>query len=149
MLWVSALYCAPSPRRGKGRDEHGGGLYPELAAFGFHRGQSAALAGLIARQSALLPSFELARQELARRGLSLNVKVVHRTPHGLGRPLLVARRCDLQRYRDGLMPAGTELADKRVCVQLDGGRIRLRKVTRKQRGKGKHKQQKRRYTSRG
>jgi hypothetical protein len=145
MLWVSALYCAPSPRRGKGRGEHGGGLYPELAAFGFHHGQSAALAGLIARQSALMPSFELARQELDRRGLSLNVKVVHRTAHALGRQLLIARRCDLGRYREGLMPAGTELAGKRVCVQLDGGRIRLRKVTRKQRGKGKDKKQKRRY----
>jgi hypothetical protein len=145
MVWVSALYCAPSPRRDKGRGEHGGGLYPELAVFGFHRGQSAALAGLIARQSTLMPSFELARQELARRGLNLNVKVVHRTTHGLGRQLLVARRCDLQRYRDGLMPAGAELAGKRVAVQLDGGRIRLRKVTRKQRGKGKDKKQKRRY----
>ena len=145
MLWVSALYCAPSPRGGKGRGEHGGGLYPELAVFGFHHGQSAALAGLIARQSALMPSFELARQELARCGLNLNVKVVHRTTHGLGRQLLVARRCDLRRYREGLMPAGAELAGKRVAVQLDGGRIRLRKVTRKQRGKGKNKKQKRRY----
>jgi len=145
MLLVSALYCAPAPRRGKGRDEHGGGLYPELAVFGFHKGQSAALTGLIARQSTLMPSFELARQELARRGLKLNIKTVHRTTHGLGRQLLVARRCDLQRYRDGLMPAGTELAGKRVCVQIDGGRVRLRKVTRKQRGKGKHKKQKRRY----
>src|SRR5262249_61830810 len=42
-------------------------------------------------------------------------------------------------------PAGTELAGKRVCVEIDGGRVRLRKVTRKQRGKGKHKKQKRRY----
>ena len=145
MLWVSALYCAPAPRRGNGRDEHGGGLYPELAVFGFHKGQSAALTGLIARQSTLMPSFDLARQELGRRGLSLNIKVVHRTTHGLGRQLLVARRCDLRRYREGLMPAGTELAGKRVCVQLDGGRIRLRKVTRKQKGKGNKKKQTRRY----
>jgi hypothetical protein len=144
MLWVSALYCAPSPRKGEG-GEHGGGLYPELAAFGFHRGQSAALAGLIARQSTLMPSFELARQELGRRGLKLNIKVVHRASHGLGRQLLIARRCDLQRYRDGQMPAGSEMAGKRICVQIDGGRIRLRKVTRKQKGKGSKKKQKRRY----
>lgn len=145
MLWVSALYCAPLSRRGKGGSEHGGGLYPELAVFGFHHGDSAALTGLIARQATLMPSCKLARQELARRGLKLNIKVVHRTTHGLGRQLLIARRCDLQRYRDGLMPAGTELAGKRVCVQIDGGRIRLRKVTRKQKGKGNKKKQKRRY----
>jgi hypothetical protein len=145
MLWVSALYCAPLPRRGEGQAEHGGGLYPGLAVLGFHHGDSAALTGLIARQSTLLPSFELARQELARRGLKLNIKTVHRTTHGLGRQLLIARRCDLRRYRDGLTPAGTEMAGKRLCVQIDGGRIRLRKVTRKQKGKGNKKKQKRRY----
>jgi hypothetical protein len=145
LLWVSALYCAPSSRPGKGRREHGGGLYPELAVFGCHQGQSAALTSLVARQATLMPSFELARQELARRGLSLNVKVVHRSTHRLGEQLLIARRCDLQRYRDGRMPAGTLLAGKRVVVQLDGGRMRLRKVTRTQKGRGKAKKQKRRY----
>jgi hypothetical protein len=145
MLWVSALYCAPSPRGGKGRQEHQGGLYPELAVFGFFHGHSSALTGRIARQSTLMPSFELATQELARHGLKLNIKGVHRSTHGLGQQLLIARRCDLQRYRDGQMPAGSELAGKRICVQIDGGRIRLRKVTRKQKGKGKNKKQKRRY----
>jgi hypothetical protein len=73
------------------------------------------------------------------------VKVVHRSTHRLGERLLIARRCDLQRYRAGQMPAGTQLAGKRVAVQLDGGRLRLRKVTRKQKGRGKAKKQKRRY----
>jgi hypothetical protein len=145
VLWVSALYCAPSPRKDKGRVEHGGGLYPELAVFGIHQGQCAALTSLVARQSTLMPSFELARQELARRGLNLSIKVVHRTTHAVGRQLLIARRCDLERYRDGRMPAGTEFAGKRIGVQIDGGRIRLRKVTRKQKGKGKAKTQQRRY----
>jgi hypothetical protein len=143
-LWVSALYCAPVPRKGQGQ-EHGGGLYPELAVFGFHSGQSAALSSHVARQSALMPSFELARQELARDGLKLNIKVVHRSTHRLGQQLLIARRSDLQRYRNGEIPAGRQLAGKRIVAQLDGGRMRLRKVTRKQRGRGKHKKQKRRY----
>jgi hypothetical protein len=146
MLWVSALYCAPQRlHRGKRPGEDKGGLYPGPAVFGFHDGQSAALTGLVARQSTLMPSFGLARQELARRGLDLNVKVVHRATHGLGRQLLIARRTDLERYRSGQMPAGTEFAGKRIVVQLDGGRIRLRKVTRRQKGKGKAKTQKRRY----
>jgi hypothetical protein len=141
VLWVSSLYCAA--RKGKG--EHAGGLCPQLAVFGFHHGQSAALASLLARQATLLPSFELARQELTRRGLKLNIKTVHRGTHRLGKQLLIARRCQLQRYRDGQLPAGSFLAGKRLCVQLDGGRVRLRKVTRKQRGQGKSKKQKRRY----
>jgi hypothetical protein len=71
--------------------------------------------------------------------------VVHRTTNALGRQLLIARRSDLERYRDGQMPAGTEFAGKRIGVQIDGGRIRLRKVTRKQKGQGKAKTQGRRY----
>jgi hypothetical protein len=124
---------------------HGGGLHPELAVFGFHGGHSAALTSLLARQSTLMPSFELARQELARRGLKLNIKVIHRATHGLGQQLLTARRSDLERYRNGQLPAGTQFAGKRIVAQLDGGRIRLRKVSRKQKGKGKTKKQKRRY----
>jgi hypothetical protein len=144
VLWASALYCAPLSRKGKGHGR-GGGLYPELAVFGFHAGQSAALSSRVARQSTLMPSFELARQELARDGLKLNIKVVHRTTHRLGERLLIARRSDLERYRRGGMPAGTQFAGKRLVAQLDGGRIRLRKVTRKQKGKGNKKKQKRRY----
>lgn len=144
-MWVSTLYCAPSPRSSKGRSEHGGGLHPELAVFGFQDGESAALTSLLARQSTLMPSFELSRQELARRGLQLNIKVVHRVTHGLGRQLLIARRSDLERYRNGQMHAGTQFAGKRLVAQLDGGRIRLRKATRNQKGKGKNKKQKRRY----
>jgi hypothetical protein len=143
-LWVSALYCAPRAGKGQGQG-HGGGLYPELAVFGFHAGQSAALSSRVARQSTLMPSFELGRQELARDGLKLNIKVVHRSTHRLGRQLLIARRYDLERYRRGQLPAGTQFAGKRLVAQLDGGRMRLRKVTRKQRGKGKHKKQMRRY----
>lgn len=52
---------------------------------------------------------------------------------------------DLERYRNGALPAGTQLAGKRVVAQLDGGRIRLRKVKRKQKGQGKNKTQRRRY----
>jgi hypothetical protein len=145
VLWIASLYCAPARRPGKGRTEPGGGLHSELAVFGFQQGQSAALTSRVARQSTLMPSFELARQELDRHGLSLNIKVIHRSTHGLGRQLLIARRCALERYRNGQLPAGTEFAGKRIVVQLDGGRIRLRKVTRKQKGKGKTKKQKRRY----
>jgi hypothetical protein len=67
VLWVTALYHAPRPN--KGRAHPGGGLYPELAALGFHQGQSAALVSRVARTVALLPSFAVAHRELARDGL--------------------------------------------------------------------------------
>ena len=143
LLWATVLYYAPRP--GKRRSAHGSGLYPELAVFGFHDGDSSALVSHVARQVTLLPSFALARQELARGGLDLDIKTVHGITHHLGHQFLVARRIDLELYRTGRMPAGTQMAGKRVVAQLDGGRIRLRKVRCKQKGKGKKKTQKRRY----
>jgi hypothetical protein len=86
-----------------------------------------------------------ARRELARDGLGLDGKTVRALTHQLGRDFLAARRFDLECYRQGRMPPGTRMAGKRVVVQLDGGRIRLRNVRRKQKGRGKNKLRRRRY----
>jgi hypothetical protein len=145
VLWVSTLYCGPSARGGHGRGREGAGLYPELAALGFQEGDSPALCSLVARTTALMPSFAMAQQELALRGVDLDIKVVHGIAGQVGASTLAYRTRELQRYRDGAMPAGTEFAGKRLAVFVDGGRTRLRRVTRKQRGLGKHKKQKRRY----
>ena len=69
LLWVTTLYCGPAVRTGKGRGREGAGLYPELAVLGFQEGTSAALASLVARTTALLPSYAVANRELAQRGL--------------------------------------------------------------------------------
>jgi hypothetical protein len=68
ILFVTTLYCGPAARTGKGRGREGGGLYPELAALGISEGPSPALVSLVGRQCALLPSYELARQEGERGG---------------------------------------------------------------------------------
>lgn len=145
MLWVSTLYCGPAARGGKGRGREGAGVYPELAVLGFQEGDSPALCSLVARTTALLPSYAMSQQELAQRGINLDIKVVHGIVGQVGVGTLAWRTRELQRYRDGGMPAGTEYAGKRLGVFVDGGRTRLRRVTRKQRGRGKHKKQKRRY----
>jgi hypothetical protein len=134
-------------RTGRGRGREGAGLYPELAVLGVQEGSSAALVSLVGRQCALLPSYELARQELERQGASLDIKVVHRIARQLGAAVLTRRTRDLLDWRAGKLAAGRELAGKRVAVMLDGGRTRVRKVTRKQKGKGKKKTQRRRYQS--
>jgi hypothetical protein len=99
----------------------------------------------VARQSAMLPSFEQARTELKSRGLDLPLKEVHRITTHLGARVLTSRKRDLLDYRDGRMPAGQELAGKRVACCIDAGKSRLRRTTRKQKGKGKNKTQRRRY----
>jgi hypothetical protein len=120
-------------------------LYPELAVLGIHEGKTAALVDLVARQSALLPSFEHAQRELKSHGLNLPLKEVHRIASHLGAQVLTCRKRDLLAYRDGRMPVGQELAGKRVACCIDAGKTRLRRVTRKQKGTGKSKKQRRRY----
>jgi hypothetical protein len=120
-------------------------LYPELAVLGIHEGKTAALVDRVARAAALLPSFEHAQRELQSHGLSLPLKEVHRIASHLGAQVLTRRKRDLLDYRDGRMPVGQELAGKRVACCIDAGKSRLRRVTRKQKGKGKNKKQSRRY----
>jgi hypothetical protein len=116
-----------------------------LAVFGFSEGSSPALVSCVGRQCALLPSYEITRQELATRGTPLDIKVVHRIARQLGAEVLTARTRDLLRWRAGQLLPGQELAGKRVAAQIDGGRTRLRRVTRKQKGRGPKKRQRRRY----
>lgn len=145
MLYLSTLYCGPLARTGKGRGREGTGLYPELAVLGITEGSSPALVSLVGRQCALLPSYQIAQQELAARGTQLDIKVVHRLARQLGAAVLTCRTRALLRWRAGLVPASKELAGKRVAAMIDGGRTRLRTVIRKQRGRGKGKKQRRRY----
>jgi hypothetical protein len=71
--------------------------------------------------------------------------VVHRLARELGAQVLTWRTRELLRWRAGQVPAGSELAGKRVVACVDGGRMRLRRVTRRQKGKGKAKTRRRRY----
>jgi hypothetical protein len=132
-------------RTGKGRGPEGAGLYPELAALGIIEGSSPALVSLVGRQCALLPSYQIARRELAARGTPLGLKVVHRIARQLGAAVLTSRTRDLLRWRAGALTPGSELAGRRVAAMVDGGRTRVRTVIRKQKGRGKGKKQRRRY----
>jgi hypothetical protein len=86
LLFVSTAYCGPVTvhKSGRGRGREGGGIYPELAWLGFLEGKSPALVRDVARQTALLPSYAIARAELLERGLQLNIKVVHKISQHAG-----------------------------------------------------------------
>lgn len=145
MVWITTLYCGPAARTGKRRRGEGSGLYPELAILGIREGSSPALASQVGRLTALLPSYDVARAELVQRGVPLKIKVVHRIASQLGAEILTTRTRDVQRYRAGDLPAGRELAGKRVGAAIDGGRTRIRTVIRKQKGRGKGKKQRRKF----
>ena len=145
VLYLTTLYCGPAARTGKGRGREGAGIYPELSALGISEGSSPALVSLVGRQCALLPSYQVAQQELAARGTPLDIKVVHRIARQLGAAMLTCRTRDLLRWRAGQLPAGADLAGRRVAAMIDGGRTRVRTVIRKQQGRGHGKKQRRRY----
>jgi hypothetical protein len=135
---VMTLYCSPRARTGKGRSIEGSGLYPELAAYRISEGCSPNVQAEVGRLVGLMP-IEQARAELARRGLELDEKAVRRIANGLGSQMLATRTRDLMRFRAGELPAGTELAGKRVAVEIDGGRVRVRTVIKTVRVGGKRK----------
>jgi hypothetical protein len=128
VLFISTSYCAP--RRGKqyvlpGHEQQAG-LYPELAALGFIKGCSPALQYTVARIVALSPSIAMAQKELARQGMRLDKKAVRRIAEQLGTQMLALRQRELLVWRAGELPAGKDFHGRRVVVQFDGGRIRVR-----------------------
>jgi hypothetical protein len=139
LLQVTTLYCAP-----KGKSTHTdstearSGLYPELAAYGFAKKSSAAFEDHITRRAALHPSFEVATRELHQEGIDINVKEVRRIALQCGESLLAMRLILVQAFLASTLQSGHELAGKRVVVEIDGGRMKLRKnkaPTRKSQGK--------------
>lgn len=137
-ITVMTLYCSPKRRHGSGRGAEGGGLYPELAAYRISEGNSPNVQSEVGRLVGQMP-IAAARAELQRRGLRLDEKAVRRIAHELGTQMLATRTRDLLRFRAGTLPAGTELAGKRVGVQIDGGRVRIRTVVKTVRVRGKRK----------
>jgi hypothetical protein len=101
-------------------------MYVELAQFGFGKGCTPGLQSRVARQAALYPSLQFAQQELERSGVNLDVKAVGRISRQCGEGMLQLRTHELQLWREGKLPASSELAGKRVSVQIDGGRTRIR-----------------------
>jgi hypothetical protein len=126
VVWIATTYCGPKSRTARGRGREGSGAYPELAALGIRKGATPALQSQVGRLTAMLPSIELARDEIRRQGPTLDEKAVHRMARQLGAEVLATRARDLLRFRDGLLPAGQEMAGQHVVAQVDGGRVRIR-----------------------
>ena len=137
LLFVSTVYCGPVSvhKSGRRRGCEGGGIYPELAWLGFVEGKSPALVRDVARQTALLPSYAMARAELLEHGLKLNIKVVHKISQHAGQAAITYRRRELELFRQGKLPAANGQG-KRFGAMIDGGRVKLRKTTRKQKRAG-------------
>ena len=129
LIWATTLYCGPKKKRFHKDDQPRVGLDVTLAQFGFGKGVSPALQSRVARRVALCPSIAFAHQELIRDGVRLDVKAVKRITYQCGDGLLALRRHRIELLRQGKLPVGNELAGKRVSVQIDGGRMKIRGKT--------------------
>jgi hypothetical protein len=130
-MWISSLYCEPKKGVFRRTRPDAVGLYIELTQFGFGKGVTPAVQSAVSRQAALSPSFQFAANELSRNGLRLDVKSVRRIANQCGENLLRLRKQRILDWRNRKMTRGNSLAGKRVSVQIDGGRTRLREALRK------------------
>jgi len=130
LIWINSLYCEPR-RSGQWKAPPSAvGLYVELTQFGFGKACSPALESWVTRQAALCPSLEFAVEELTRQGVRMNIKTVRRISLRCGSGLLALRKHELTAWREGKLAAGSELKGKRVTVQIDGGRTKIRQAMR-------------------
>ena len=90
----------------------------------------------MARIVALSPSIAVAQKELARQGIRLDKKAVRRIAEQLGTQMLALRQRELLAWRAGQLPAGEDFAGRRVVVQIDGGRVRVRENKKRERNSG-------------
>jgi hypothetical protein len=123
IIWITSLYCAPKEKRG---DQSVPGMHVELAQFGFAFGGSPALVSRVARKAALCPSIKMAQQELQRDGVKLDEKKVRRIALQCGEAMLALRHDELMQCRAGTLPVTNEFRGKRICVEIDGGRTKIR-----------------------
>lgn len=125
-MWITSQYCEPRRRKRADDEPATSGLHVEQVQFGFAKKVSPGLESQVSRQAALCPSFELAGEELRRAGVQMNVKTVRRVAEQCGRKLLKLRTSDVMQWRSRKLRSTGELAGKRVTVQIDGGRTKLR-----------------------
>lgn len=126
LVWATTLYCSPKKKRFRKDDAPRVGLDITLAQFGFGKGVSPGLQSRVARQVALCPSIAFAHKELSREGVKLDAKAVKRITYQCGEGLLALRRHRIKLLRAGKLKGGKQLAGKRVSVQIDGGRMKIR-----------------------
>ena len=126
IIWATTLYCGPKKQRFRKDDAQRVGLDITLAQFGFGEAVSPGLQTRVARQMALCPSIAFAPKELARQGVHLNTKAIKRITYQCGDGLLAMRRHRIGLLRQGKLEASSEVAGKRVSVQIDGGRMKTR-----------------------
>ncbi|MEM1225512.1 MAG: hypothetical protein AAGJ40_07430 [Planctomycetota bacterium] len=126
IVWAVTMYCGPKKKRFGKDDAPQVGLDITLSQFGFGKGVSPGLQSKVARQMALCPSIAFAHKELTRDGIQMSVQKIKWISYQCGDGLLALRRHRIKLLRKNRLKTSDELAGKRVSVQVDGGRMKIR-----------------------
>ncbi|TWU50964.1 hypothetical protein Poly51_42570 [Rubripirellula tenax] len=124
LVQVVIVFTNPGSDRSIDFSDHALGI--DRARHGDGGGVTTGLQSRVARKVALCPSIDFAHKELQREGVELDAKAVKRVAYQCGEGLLAMRKHWIELMREGKLPAGDELVGKRVSVQIDGGRMKIR-----------------------
>jgi len=124
-------------KRGKRDRAQNRGFYPVLKLLGIAERLSPLARSLVAEHGTLAISFEAARDTLAQMGMAMSTKRVARITHAFNQSGWRYRQSQIEQYKQGTLPAGHQLAGKRVVIAVDGGRTRLRRAKRGRKRQGK------------
>jgi hypothetical protein len=114
-------------RRGTGKRRTGGsGCFPLLEHLGIMDRVTPATREHIARQVVLCSSYQEARENLDRTGLSLPLSTIVPVAISTGVMAITQREAEMVASRDGPLPTTPILTGLRVQVSLDGGRAKTR-----------------------
>jgi len=130
-VWVT-YYRRKGPRR---KGKRYAGLYAGLVLLGIHDRCTPTLGAEISLLAAMLGSLDEARDVLAQRGVSLDVKTLRLIAYRYAARARVAQQIESAALDD-------TVSGRRVVISTDGGRIRLRETKRGP----KTKKGRRRYT---
>ena len=132
----SPWFVSTQKKRGRKKaGPNGRGSHVGLELLGFLGRGSGKFVSWVVKMAVLVPSYEIAREVLLDRGIRLAVNTIRRFCRELGR-LGIARRGEVS------LDGSENLAGATLVIEVDGGRLRLR---RKKRGRKKRQQQRQGY----
>ncbi len=121
-------------QRGKGIQ---GSYYPFLTWLGMSEQVSPWVWTTVAHQGLLSSSFAVARENLAEWGIRLSEGRIQTLVYRFGEAGEAMRQEAIEHLRQGTLPTGTWLQERRVVVSVDGGRSRIRRNKRGKRRQGR------------
>ena len=108
------------------------GLFPALMLLGVSNGLTPTVRQQMAKASALLGSFEEAREMLSEAGIAVSVNTLRKVCGRIGQKLV-------QLTSSGNMQVAGNVKGRRIVASLDGGRVRLREPKKGRTKKGRRK----------